>query len=1442
MPPSRFARLAAARTPWDFREALAALDLEPLEARPIGDWALQARLGREARAALDQLMARYSMATLGDLLKIDQAEVRRLPQGLLIWSQSIPVLLQSLAEWVEREGAACVPRRRGVARLQPGMAAEPLEAWARERGVSAWLGVSVGVLSDQLPPYERYLLWPISGDTTLQELITTPARPQRRYSRQGEPSPELQQAAIRMLEGMVVEAEAARAWEASHLLPRQPASADPHLLGLWARLTRARTTLRADAEPRLVQDAFRHLSLEEDPPFLVYGEPVRAWCGGGRNRPILRVDLRADPATVRCDCPASAPGRSDHRSRCSVALSAFDACLELLSAQDPTAEALRVRVRAALAITPWERALAELDAVLSRPTPQDDKERQLGWRLSVSPGEPVQVQPVLCRSYATRPGLRTATIGIPTLREEPWRCELPADREILAILPSGGEHLQRADLERRILRIVELLAGHPRVLLGQQNPVHVQVRREILGFRLREGDDGGLELQAQLCGRPIGAATVLKHLAAAADGRLLLVDSAEQRLTVLEVGDDGRRLLEVLGRRGERFPSEAAAGLLARLPALAGRVPIDLSTSLGLEEISAEPRLVLRLEAQPDASLRLEARLRPAEDAPAFCPGEGSERVWVLREGGYRIVRRQLDTEPAEARAQLDALGLPLPDPGALVHDVTDPEAALGILAALRACEDRCPVEWAGATRPRVTRDAMPSDLTVTVGAQRDWFGMDGLLEVEGQSVPFADVMQAVIEGRRFVRASGQAWVRLSKPFLERLKPLADHVEVVRGGLRVTPLASAVVEELEAVGARLDAPSAWRGWLDRLRASQHLDPAVPAGLIPILRPYQVAAFRWLVRTAAWSPGACLADDMGLGKTVQALALLVERAPLGPALVVAPTSVGFGWLREAERFTPGLHLRLHRGVDRARHLVGLGPGDVLVTSYTLLARDEEPLAALRFATLVLDEAQAIKNPDTLRARAAHRIQADFHLALTGTPVENRTSELWSIFRVVVPGLLGSWGHFRARFAVPIERDQDEERRRALAAVVRPFVLRRLKREVEPDLPERSEIQLTLDLDPAEKAFYEQLRLTALAGLTAGPLDENTGRFQVLAALTRLRQAACHPRLVDPASKLRSTKLQVLRERIRDLRENGHRALVFSQFTTLLGRARRALEQDGVTCRYLDGTLTAEARQIEVDSFQRGEADVFLISLKAGGTGLNLTAATYVFHLDPWWNPAVEDQATDRAHRIGQEHPVTVYRLVSRGTVEEAILDLHASKRALVDGLLEGTGAAARLATEELVDLLRYGGGVRDDDPVEPEESDGLEEPDDLDALPAPPAPEPPRPALRLLERSPEAPAPTPAPIANGGAPSLDLQASFAAWLAVDRRNLASGSLVVYTRAAQRFLAWIAARGGTASDGAELRALLDSYRTEINAGTWPDSQSTGRAASAVVGRWVRWLEQG
>ncbi|MEO7094538.1 MAG: DEAD/DEAH box helicase, partial [Polyangiales bacterium] len=522
--------------------------------------------------------------------------------------------------------------------------------------------------------------------------------------------------------------------------------------------------------------------------------------------------------------------------------------------------------------------------------------------------------------------------------------------------------------------------------------------------------------------------------------------------------------------------------------------------------------------------------------------------------------------------------------------------------------------------------------------------------------------------------------------------------------MELSPAAAPAMVELRQAGAKIDQAAAWTQLTERLAASQRLRPRPPATLTATLRDYQIEGHAWLSRIAAWGAGACLADDMGLGKTVQAIALLLDRAKTGPALVLAPTSVCFNWVDELAKFAPSLRPVVYgAATDRAACLRDLGKKDVLIASYGLLVRDAEALAGVKFGTLVIDEAQALKNPTTRRAKAARGLDAEFRVALSGTPFENHLGELWSLFSVVFPGLLGSWDQFRERYATPIERGLDPHAKAALTRVIRPFLLRRTKQEVARELPARTEIQVPIALSPDERALYEDARLAAVAELSKmkGVRDEQR-RFQVLAALTRLRLLASHPKLYDPMSPVASSKLRRVLELLEELRAEGHRALVFSQFTSHLALVREELERNGFTLQYLDGSTPAAQRKAIVGAFQAGEGDAFLISLKAGGTGLNLTAADYVIHLDPWWNPAVEDQATDRAHRIGQTKPVTVYRLISRGTLEEKIVVMHEEKRSLVAGILEGTDIAAKLTTRDLLELLA--GSTDTPEAPEPSEDD------------------------------------------------------------------------------------------------------------------------------------------
>ncbi|HET7503824.1 MAG TPA: DEAD/DEAH box helicase, partial [Kofleriaceae bacterium] len=446
-----------------------------------------------------------------------------------------------------------------------------------------------------------------------------------------------------------------------------------------------------------------------------------------------------------------------------------------------------------------------------------------------------------------------------------------------------------------------------------------------------------------------------------------------------------------------------------------------------------------------------------------------------------------------------------------------------------------------------------------------------------------------------------------------------------------------------------------------------------------LRPYQQRGVDWLVFCRDAGLGCVLADDMGLGKTIQALAAI-----RGRTLVVSPTSVLFNWLAETRKFRPDLRVAMYRGARRSLE----NDADVVLTSYPLLRNDTEVLAGVAWDTVILDESQTIKNPDSQVARAAYRLKARWRLTLSGTPIENRLDELWSQLHFTNPGLLGGRTDFQDRWSEPITNG-DAGAAARLRERIRPFVLRRMKSEVARDLPPRTDAILYIELDEAERTTYDAIRAATQSEIVA-MLQAGGGVMAALEALLRLRQAACHPALLPTglrggAAPQQSSKLERLLEALEDVVADGHRALVFSQWTSLLDLIEPALGTAGIAFTRLDGSTVDRAGV--VSTFQAdGGPPVMLLSLKAGGTGLNLTAADHVFLIDPWWNPAVEDQAADRAHRIGQDKPVMVYRMVARDTVEERILELQERKRALADAALADAGGAAAITRDDLLALL------------------------------------------------------------------------------------------------------------------------------------------------------------
>jgi SNF2-related domain/Helicase conserved C-terminal domain len=696
------------------------------------------------------------------------------------------------------------------------------------------------------------------------------------------------------------------------------------------------------------------------------------------------------------------------------------------------------------------------------------------------------------------------------------------------------------------------------------------------------------------------------------------------------------------------------------------------------------------LERQGHALL-VEFQVRPLAEGPWFVPGHGVALVSARRAqlaGSEEWVHTRRD--PAGEHAAAKALA------GRLLLSTTDraeyrwllgAEPALALVA--RLADLGLNAHWKGAALSVSEADEGSLSLRIVGnGTSRDWLDLGGGVEVDGQIVQLAQLLQALKERRGYVAVNADRLIRLSAGLRRRLELVAAAAD--EHGRKAATLAAPLLAEAIAdlLPAQVETDAAWGELAARIAAAGNVDDALPAGFVADLRPYQRDGYRWLARLAHWGAGAVLADDMGLGKTVQATAMLVRRAPLGPQLVVMPTSVEGNWIDELARFAPGLRVRLLR---TDRDLAEPLAGEVILASYQLAARGAERLKLITWATLVLDEAQMVKNAAAKRAAALAEFNAAWRVALTGTPVENRLAELWSIVNLVLPGLFGSWASFRERFARPIEVDRDAGASERLRLRLAPFVLRRTKEQVATDLPPITEVVRLVVASEAEQELLTAERARALAEIDAGKGRDAQGgqRLAIFAALTRLRQLACAPQLLMPGSAVPSSKLIALRELVGAAIAEGHRLLVFSQFTSLLDLVERDWAATGWNWLRLDGSTQAQDRRDRVARFQRGEGEVFLLSLKAGGTGINLTAASYVIHLDPWWNPAAEDQASDRAHRLGQTRPVTVYRLILSGTVEEKILALHRQKRDLVDAVLSGADRAAQLSEEDLMALLRDG---------------------------------------------------------------------------------------------------------------------------------------------------------
>ena len=934
----------------------------------------------------------------------------------------------------------------------------------------------------------------------------------------------------------------------------------------------------------------------------------------------------------------------------------------------------------------WERKLQQLTHFFERISGTDDvqKQKRLVWEFdpedlqSLMPIE--QSQKVKGgwskgRSVSRRrlfEKARTADLDyltshdhklISTLKRNPYRYNYGA----------SSEEYEWNELETPLA-----LVGHPRVFCEATPGIFVEFIESTPELSIEECDKDHFMIR-------------MSYLSPSA--RVIIEQETPSRFKVINFSEQYLPLMNIIGLQGLKVSASAKDTVVDIIRKAAPILTIHTELeSEALPSIDSDSTPCLQLLPMGEG-LRINLFVRPFTDKGAYLrPGQGKPSVMSEIDGKYTRACRDLKKEKqlvGQLLKECSCLRLNNDDTQEWIFE--NPNDCLNLLSEIQDYKGPLKTEWPEGQIFSVTRPVSFSDFSINISQKNDWFEVQGKLKIGENQVLDMRVLLDLLESSEgnFVALGDRQFLSLSKHFKKRLRDLQAFSEATKSGAKIHGLGSLTLRDFAGEAGNVKSDKHWKQTIKTLQEVEKYQPQLPSTLQADLREYQVEGFEWLSRLAKAGMGACLADDMGLGKTIQALAVMLSHAAKGPCLVVAPTSVCHNWEDEARKFAPTLNIHTLPLKKRKEFVETLGINDVLVCSYGIMQQAADVIHKKTWQMVVLDEAQAIKNPTAKRSQVAVKLQGRFKLALTGTPIENDLDELWSLFRFVAPGLLGSRESFRARFAIPIQQDKNSQVQNSLRLLVQTFILRRTKNKVLTELPPRTEQTLIVEMTEEERSFYEALRRKAVERIHA--IDEGTQagqkRFHILAEMTRLRQACCHPQLVTDDIAIKSSKLKILLRLIDDLRQNNHQALIFSQYVRYLKLVRQELDDRGIRYRYLDGSTPAGARKKEAQAFQAGETDIFLISLKAGGAGLNLTAADYVIHLDPWWNPAVEDQASDRAHRIGQTRPVTVYRLIMQNSIEEKIMSLHQTKRDLADALLKGSNVWQRLSEDQLIALIQ-----------------------------------------------------------------------------------------------------------------------------------------------------------
>lgn len=771
---------------------------------------------------------------------------------------------------------------------------------------------------------------------------------------------------------------------------------------------------------------------------------------------------------------------------------------------------------------------------------------------------------------------------------------------------------------------------------------------------------------------------------------LIINELSPTSLSVIHIPSDIRDYYIKLLQLGS-LPLEAEDSLRSLLKKIGGKVELHSPLIEGgstLPLIDGVWTIGFRLVSKTNGTWEVRCFTRPLPGGRhLFSPARGEEIIIDENEEGRYRVKRNMKLEASNlemVEAFFHSFGHDYEERGLYA-----PDFVINLMQLIQEHPDMFYAEWPEGQSFKVRGLHRGTGTWSGVMKQRgQWFDIEGDVDIdENTRISIKELLELASQSEgRYLKINENEFVAISEKLQKQLDALNAIINRDGDRLTISPFSAALINNDVLHGdIEFSLDSHLSEIRQRIIDASEYSPEVPDGLNATLRHYQLDGFHWMARLNKWGAGALLADDMGLGKTLQSITFLLLMKDHGPSLVVAPASVAPNWKSEIEKFAPSLNVQiLNFAQDRKALIDEAGPGDIIVTTYGILLSVQDLVTAKEWNVACLDEAHIIKNRGAKTSAAAMKIQAKNRIMLTGTPVQNHLGELWNLFQFVNPGLLGTYEQFSRKFIIPIEGNKDQEKQQMLDDLVHPFMLRRTKQAVLKELPEKTEIYQSVELSRDEMAIYESIREKAESMLND---SDSTVTMNVLAEITKLRQAACCAELIEPKWKGDCAKITMLVELLQGVVEGGNRALVFSQFVSFFDVVRRELDRLGIDYYYIDGSVAVKRRAEMVKQFQAGQKSVFLISLKAGGLGLNLTGANYVFHLDPWWNPAIEQQATDRAYRIGQTQAVTVYHLVSKHTIEEKIIRLHDSKRELAENILAGTDISHKLTGKELLEMIK-----------------------------------------------------------------------------------------------------------------------------------------------------------